>query len=1138
MKRKLLLIIGLLFSLYVTAQTTKNISGVVKDEKGQPLPGVSVIIKGTQKGTSTSVDGKYALPVATGSTLVFRFIGYEPAEAVVGTSSAINISLKPSGQMLGEVQITGAMGIQKDNKKLGYAVTQVKGEDLTKTNTVSPIAALQGKVAGVNINVTGASGAQSSPFISIRGSKVLGNTPGQANNQPIFVVDGTVLTNNMINADDPDAGSQLKNLNPDDYESVSVLKGAAATSIYGSRGLNGAIVITTKKGKMGSGLGIDFSSTYQGQQMYKAPIEFQNVYGQGSWASREGAFAPDGSQIKTTGSWGPRMDGSIHPIIYDPNRTAPYSPQPDNWKQFYQNGNFINNNIALSGATEKFNYRFSYTNNSTRGNLPNNSISRNSFDMKMGATLNKVFSTEMGINYGNTASKNMYTMGRYAHGSGQNLAFNTYYLPRNIDYGDWYSTYRNPDNSINNSGVFANLSSVINAFSRFDKNNQVRNENSLIGYTQLKAQVTPWLDLSGRINVNFYKIFTENKEMGNEKNNLGGAYSVSGSTNTDYTMLFMAHANKRVMNDDLEVDFRVFNEIYGNRLSESYYAATKGGLSVPNKFFLGNSVFPIYQKDNIQIGDKDAPGPSRPSLKTIGFAGVLNLNYKDYLNLEVSARNDWLSTLTYPETVPEGKNNYSVFYPAVNASYSFYDHMKETMPEWLSSGRLRGSLAYVGNAGVAGPYSTGSGYSPSTLFDQNGNSVGSAVQINGEIMPNYNLFPQRQRSWEFGTNLGVINELVNLDFTWYKTNTLKQLLNLPGVIETGYSKSYFNAGNIQNQGIEFLINVNPIRSNGWNWDFALNLAHNKSKIVSFGNGIKEWELSGGYNGANVYAYVGGDFGILTSDLSSSVLYDQETGLPVLKVGDRKRSDDPLTKHDFAIYYTESPESSDELRRVNIGKVEPDLTGGFSTSLRYKNFSLSSQIDGRFGGYVYSEAYNYAMAQGTLKESLQYRDKEHGGVERIDSYTGEKRYDGVILNGVFAKGEKSNTPGKVGTDIGGMTFQQAYEQGLVEPMRASAYHVYNYGYATNINANNSAAKNSWVMLRDISFGYRLPSELVEKAKLRSARLTLSARNIGYLYRSLPAGQNPESLQGNDPFRPYITGGVPFVRNYSVTLNVSL
>lgn len=1117
-----LLLFGLMImSQFLMAQTRK-ISGKVTDSNGKPIKGVTIKIKGTNTGTTSNSDGTYIIGVnAPNSKLVFSSVGFLPSEKTTTTEN-VNVVLTENDNTLAEVVVTGALGIKKNIKSLGYSTAFVKGEELTRTNTINPITALQGKVAGVNITVPSANGIQSSPYIQIRGAKVLGG-----NNQPIFVIDGNVITNNISNADNTDAGSQFKNFNPDDYESIEILKGAAATSLYGSRGINGAVVITTKKGKSGNGLGIEITSTYQTQQIYRAPMAFQNDYGQGSWNTAEGNFRPDGSAAQTNYSFGPKYDGSLHPAVHNANILVPYVAQPNNWRTFYQNGGYINNNIALSGANDKFNYRFSYSNNYTKGLIPNNDLKRNSIDIKAGGQLNKVFSSEFGLQYANSITRNMISQGRYFYSGGQNLGFNTYYLPRNLDTKTWYKTYRGADNSIIGS-TYGNLQSVTNAFSNFDNNNTYRHENSVLGYTQFKAQVNDWIDLTARGNINFYKIYTETKNKGNEINNLGGLYSSSGSYTTSYTFLFTAHAKRDFLNKDLVADLRLINEIYGDRLGESSGSSTNGGLAVPNRFFLSNSVNNVYNVNNINYG------VTYPSARTIGAAADLNLAYKNFLFLELTGRNDWVSSLTYPSNITGAANNYSVFYPSANLSYQFYDQLKNKLPKWLSAGQLRASLSYVGSVGVASSYSTNQGFTPGNLYDINGSSVGYASQYQADIKPNLNLKPQVQRSIELGTNLAFLDNLINFDFTWYKTNTLNQLLNLPYVPETGFSKIYFNAGNIQNQGIETTIGISPIRKNkDWALDLNLVFSRNRGKIVKFGQGIKEWALGDSYDGAIVMAYEGGDYGVLSSENSSSIKLDPKSGLPLITVGQVQSSDDALDKFNFQQYNYVSYDANQG--RAKIGNVQPNLMAGFNGTLRYKAFSLFAQADGSFGQWIYSEALNYAMAQGTPLASLQYRDQAHGGIARIDSYNGQTRYDGAIPNVVFADGQIS--PLKPGVNIGGLTFREAYDAGLVAPWKAAAYYNASYGYAQNINSpqNMSTAKNSWIMLREITFGYSIPSKITNKLKIRGARISVTARNIGYLYKTLPGGQNPESLQSNNPFNPYITGGVPFSRSYSATLN---
>ncbi len=679
--------------MFVFGQTKKIISGVVRDGSGNAIAGVSVTVKGARSGISTDVEGNFKIAVpSSNSTLVFSSVGYQTKEVETGADAFISVSLTNSTGTLSNVVVSGALGIKKQNKNLGYSATSVGGSEIASTNTVNPIAGLEGKVAGVEVNVVSSSGIQTSPYIQIRGASVLGNGTYPANNQPIFVIDGNVLQNNISGPDATDAGSQLKNLNPDDYESLTVLKGAAATALYGSRGINGAIVITTKSGKAGKGLGIELISTYSKNDIYAPFMALQNEYGMGDY-NREGAFNPDGTQDYTNYSFGPKFDGTLHPTVYGitgDSARVPYVAQPNNWKTFFQQGDYINNGIAVSGGSDKSTYRFGYSNNHSNGDLPKNGLDRNAIDIKINGQLNKVFSAEVGVNYANTKTYNYYNQSRYAWPGGGNLGFDVYYMPRNTDFATWHATYRNPDNSIkpNNFGF------VTNGFAILDKNNYTNTENSLLSYVRIKAQVNDWIDLSGQANMNFQKSNQVTKNYGNNQYNEGGQYAVGGSNSTGYNLLFSAHATRKAMHDNLGIDIRLLNEIYGNEFGESFYASTDGGLKVPNQFFLANSVNPMVSGNDINYN------PSYPSQLTIGVAADINLNYKKYLNVEFTGRNDWISTLTYPIGVP-GKNNNSVFYPSVNVAYTFYDQFRDKMPSWLYDGRLRGSVAWVGNAGVA-----------------------------------------------------------------------------------------------------------------------------------------------------------------------------------------------------------------------------------------------------------------------------------------------------------------------------------------------------------------------------------------------------------------------------------------------------
>ena len=1115
-------------SIFAYGQTNRTISGIVRDSTGTGLAGVTVNVKGTKTNSTTDVDGKFTivLPVSK-STLVISSVGFQSQEVDASTGATVSITLKGESTSLSDVVVSTSFGIKKQNKNLGYAVTTVSGAELASTNTVNPITALQGKVAGAEINVVNTSGVQTSPYIQLRGAAVLGG-----NNQPIFVIDGNIIQNNLSSPDGSDPGSQLKDLNPDDYESITVLKGAAATALYGSRGINGAIVINTKSGKANKGLGVEYNYTWSKDDLYAPFMALQNQYGMGGYYNNEGDFNPDGTQTYDTHSFGPKFDGTRHPAVnsyYGDTSTVPYVAQPNNWKTFYQNGGYINNSIAIGGATDKTNYRIGYSNNHTDGDLPKNALDRNSFDVKVGGQLNSVFSTEVGINYSNTKTYNYYNQSRYSYGGGGNLGFNVYYMPRNTDFATWHATYRNADNSIKESNFQKNtgIGWMESAFSNLDKNNYENSENSLLAYLAVKAQVNTWIDLNARANINYLSQNNITQDYGNGAGNAGGQYAVGGSNTTNYDFLFTAHGVKKAMNKDLTIDLRLLNEVYGNRYGISYYSTTNGGLLIPNQFSLGNSLY-APTTSNISVT------PGYANTLNVGVAGDLNLNYKSYLNVELTGRNDWISQLTYPVGVA-GADNYSIFYPSVNVAYTFYDEFRDKMPSWLSDGRLRGSLAYVGNGGNLNPYQTGLGYIPGTVIAGNGGTVTTASVQNQGVLPNPNLKPQLQRAYEFGGFFAFFHNLASIDFAWYKRITFNQSLNLPGVMDTGANQLLINAGNVQNQGIELLLTFAALRERDYGLDISINAGHNAGKIVKLYPNIPVYSNGGFYEGAEVNSYPGGAFGQLEVKGNTAFKIDPKTGFPVINAPSSS-----LSPYDQAMGYNYQYYSSDTL--INMGKVEPSFTSGISLSFHYKNWSLFTQIDGRFGGMTYSESYTYAMSQGSPLASLQFRDQAHGGVARTDTYTGKTVYDGAIPNVVFGAGQFSPI---TGASIAGMTFREAYNQHLVLPWQAGAYYDGGpgvngtYDWENGLNHNGSVAKDTWIMFRQVSLAYHVPPVIVSKTKVfRDARLIFTVNNLGYLYKTLPGGQNPASLTSNDPNYPYITGGSPFARNYSISLNVKL
>lgn len=1118
----------ILLGIGAVAQVT--IKGkVTSAEDGMGLPGVSVVQKGTTNGIATDIDGNYTLTVPSRTSIVvFTSIGMKAIE--IPASQAGDLIMQADSEILDEVVVT-ALGVTKQARSVGYATSKVSTKELERINVINPVSALQGKVAGLNINQGGASGVTSSAAITIRGAKSI-----DKNNSPIFVVDGMIIQEPLTGAlSGTDWGSQLKNLNPADYESVTVLKGAAATALYGSRGANGAIVIVSKGGQYGKqGLGVEFSQIIETARVYKSPIELQNVYGAGSPNNGfEGGFLADGSLQKTSLSFGPKMDGSMVNQYLPDGKATPFVPQPDNWKALYDSPLNTTTNVAISGGGEKSSFRISYSYTDNNGVFKRNKFTRHSVAFKGLTDLNKVFSLEMGVNYAFSEAQNGANQGAWNWGS--NVGFmTTYYVPRNMDMKAYERMYRDQaTKAVETDTPWGGLRGYLH---RRDMNLAQRSENSLLTNLTLKAKVAPWLTASLKGNYNFYGISNLTKEYGTGANygpTGTGKYGRGGSNSGSYNFLGMLQSTGNeitIGGEKITVDGIIAAEVYGNTESHSWRKETNGGLVSPGVFAFSNSknkIEPIFDYTN-------------RNNQTFGISGILNLGWREQLYLELTARNDWLSSLTYPTYMSDSKNNYSVFYPSANLSWVFTETFQ--MPEWLSFGKLRASIARVGMGTM--PYATTKGFgvfSQSAQYDPQRNSVLIANPNLGTAWNN-DLKPEIQQSIELGADLRFLDDRINLDFAYYKTNTRNQIMTVDAVAEAGASKQLINAGNIQNQGIEIQLEGTPIRTADMRWTLGANFTLNRGKIIKLHDNVKEWNLLGAYDGGpEIWAYEGGKFGVITTKYNSpygAAIHrfnnkkdpnDPRNGKPVLRYRGKSGNPNPA----YVYGYVTNP-SKGIKDRVEIGKVEADFLLSLNTSFSYKNFDFYALIDGRVGGNFFSHTYKYASQRGTLKSSLYGRDKEHGGLPRTN-YKGETVYDAIMLDGVFDEGVKAPSladPSKM-IEVGGLTYAQALKKGIV-PMMATSHYRFNHGWG--MPAELGLQENTWFALREITLGYRLPEKICEKVGLNYVRVGLTARNLGYLVNKLTDGLNPESISSNNPLTPMDIGGVPFSRSYAFNLTI--
>ncbi len=496
-----------------------------------------------------------------------------------------------------------------------------------------------------------------------------------------------------------------------------------------------------------------------------------------------------------------------------------------------------------------------------------------------------------------------------------------------------------------------------------------------------------------------------------------------------------------------------------------------------------------------------------------------------------------------------GRNNYTVFYPSANLSWVFTDSFREVTPDWFSFGKIRASVAKVGMGTSAYATSRGFGvFSQESVYTPDRSGSVLAAYPNLGTAYNDNLKPEIQRAIELGFDIRLFDERLNIDFAWYKKNNFNQILSVGSVAESGASSKLINAGNIQNKGIELQVDVTPIRTRDWRWTLGGNLARNRGKVVKLDSEVKEWQLMGQYDAApEIWAYENGPFGVLTSYQNNSIMSplvtfqgekgDHRNGKMLIEYWGETGKPNSVSAYGPVTRYDRNEEGDRE--RHILGKVEPDFTLSLNTSLSWKNLDLYVQADGRFGGNYFSNMWKYSVPRGTLKSTLEGRDKEHGGIARIN-YKGETVYDGLMLDAVFAEGSMVPTQNPDGTagekvDVSGMTYKDAVEKMNIRPVMTGTWYLYNYGWGMPAMPN-SIQDNTWFALREITLGYRLPENLCKKFGANYLRLGFTARNICYLINKLTDGLNPASISSNNPLTPFDIGGVPFYRTYALNLTV--
>jgi TonB-linked SusC/RagA family outer membrane protein len=947
MKKRFRLFFFFLFSMgccFSSFGQSRTISGTVTTRSGVAVPGATIQQKSTNVYATAADNGNYSINVSGSNVvLVFSSAGYKTTEQNAGNSSTINVSLEVGGDM-DEVVVT-ALGITRSQKSIGYAAQQVKGENLTLTKEQNVLGSLAGKIAGVQ--VVGASGASlgGTQKIKIRGVNSL-----NGNDQPLIVVDGTPISNSNFgssNGNGPDLGNLGQDINPDDIESVNVLKGPAASALYGLRGQYGVIIITTKKGNKGAKkVNVQYSSAFS---MEKAAnfMPLQNIYGVGNNQTFLTLANGDKYVNGNDESWGPKMDGTPVRMYYsfytqDPEfgQLTPFSPQPTNVEDYFETGSNINNNISVSGGNENMTFKVSYNNANIKGVMPGTSLTRNNLGLNTSLDITKKLTVGINANFSNNKGK------RPSQGYQGTATGHVQWFQRNIDMNR-LKNFRYADGTIMNWNVNPSTTTGIITNNRpsdwnnpyFDAyaNSNDDSRDRLFGDVNLSYQLMPGLKLSAFLRSDMYTQNVSHKEALGSR--LDEGYSVGKYQSKEFNYEFLGQYTKRSGDVSLNVNVGAnkytvnFTSVSGN---------TVGGLVSPAFYSLA--------------GSKDRPVISsfirKKEIRSV--YGMASVGYKDIYFLDASVRNDVSSTL------PLNNNSYS--YPSVSASMIFSELVK-----WkpLSFGKIRASYAVAGSD--LAPYQTGSSFSLGTPYTATSGTI-TPITV-PDVLNNPEIKPSFANSYEAGIDLRFLNSRIGVDFTYYVQENKNQIISLGVPGASGYSSTVVNAGKIENKGFELSLTGMPVDSKLFTWNTTLNFARNKSMVKELYPGIDVYQLDANtYSSVSIFlnAKVGEAFGSL---VGQAYKRDAATGKILLDA-----SNLPMFEANH-----------------NFGSVLPKFTGGFLNNFRIGKFNIAAMIDFQSGGQFFSWSKMLAVKSGQAAETAVLNDKgfnvrdplADGGGVRVD-----------------------------------------------------------------------------------------------------------------------------------------------------------
>lgn len=785
-----------------SSPNARKIKGTVTDTNGEPIIGATILIKGTSKGAATDVNGIFSLEIpSNGKILVVSYIGYDQQEVPITNNSQYKILLSGTNYALDEVVVT-ALGMKREKKALGYSVQDVKGNALIENRTSNIATSLNGKIAGMNISATSIPGG--SNRIVIRGNNSI-----SGNNMPLIVVDGIPFDNsqgvdgvntNSWGAGFSDTGDGLSMLNPDDIENISVLKGPSATALYGSRGGNGVILVTTKKGEGGKTV-VSYNSNFTFENVMIQP-EFQNEYGQGT----------DGSYVATSrNSWGPKMGTVVKDWT---GQSRPMEAKNNNFSDFMDTGTAWTNSIDITGSAAKINYRVGLSNATRKGVIPNNKLSKTNFSVRAGGEIIKHLTLDAKLNY--TYQKGE---GRPEFSaSGFNPIFSLIYTPRSINLHEMKNIFDENGNIID--WYPGKLTVVNNPYAATSLTGNKDITHRVNGFASLTYEINNWLKAMVRFGGDTYGKKTDKWVRHGLVSSAGykdGRFSAGQNNMAEYNADFLITAQKENIAASKISGMLSFGGNLMNRQYNSLYSSAEG-LNIPELYTIqnGKSITTTTYKSEKEV----------QSIYALG-----QLSWDNYLFLDVTVRNDWSSTLP--------PNNRSFLYPSFSLGWVINDMLsksKVNIPKWISYGKIRASYAEAGND--TDPYQLLSVLS--TVPNMAGGQMGVAEP---SVKVNSNLKPEIIKSMEFGADIRFLDNRLGLDVTYYNKKAYNQIISMPSSITSGYSAKYINAGRVDNWGWELQVNTVPIRTKDWNWNLWVNFAKNSSKVVELTKGVESITLA-------------------------------------------------------------------------------------------------------------------------------------------------------------------------------------------------------------------------------------------------------------------------------------------------------